>query len=182
MNLNRAIIVGRVTQDPELRTTPSGQSVCNFSVATNRTWTNSQTHEKQEKAEFHNIVAWSRLAEISNQYLKKGSLVMIEGRIETRSWSEATGNKRYRTEIVAENMQLGPRPSYAGTPAYAETSAGRSEGKPISSTQARASRIQIEDIPTVESDEPIANTQDPDQDQDSKEEEDQEINVKNIPF
>ena len=171
MNLNRAIIVGRVTQDPELRTTPSGQSVCNFSVATNRTWTNSQTHEKQEKAEFHSVVAWSRLAEISNQYLKKGSLVMVEGRIETRSWSDATGNKKYRTEIIAENMQLGPRPSFAAA----------SEDKPASGTKAPASRIQIEDIPTVESDEPITSTTDPDQDQDSKEE-DQEINVKNIPF
>ncbi len=175
MNLNKAIVIGRVTQDPELRTTPSGQSVCNFSVATNRTWTNSQTREKQEKAEFHNIVAWARLAEISNQYLKKGSLVMVEGRIETRSWSDATGNKRYRTEIIAENMQLGPRPSFA------PTAVGAKEGGPASSIKAPASRIQIDDIPTVESDEPITSTADPDQDQDSKEE-DQEINVKNIPF
>jgi single-strand DNA-binding protein len=174
MNLNRAIIVGRVTQDPELRTTPSGQSVCNFSVATNRTWTNSQTHEKQEKAEFHNVVAWSRLAEISNQYLKKGSLVMVEGRIETRSWSDATGNKRYRTEIVAENMQLGPRPSYASA------SEGRPPYAPVAplGTKAPVKSIQVDDIPTVESDEPITSAADPDQDP----EEDQEINVKNIPF
>ena len=121
MNLNRAIIVGRVTQDPELRTTPSGQPVCNFSIATNRTWTNSETHERQERAEFHNVVAWSRLAEIANQYLQKGSLVMIEGRIETRSWQDQSGNKRYRTEIIAENMQLGPRPAGASGAAPAGT-------------------------------------------------------------
>jgi len=113
MNLNRAIIIGRVTQDPQLRTTPSGQPVCNFSVATNRFWNDQNTHERHEKTEFHNVVAWSRLAEISNQYLTKGSLVMIEGRIETHSWDDQSGNRRYRTEIIAENMQLGPRPSFA---------------------------------------------------------------------
>lgn len=180
MNLNRAIIIGRVTQDPQLRTTPSGQSVCNFSVATNRTWTNSQTRERQEKAEFHNVVAWSRLAEIANQYLKKGTLVMVEGRIETRSWNDASGNKRYRAEIIAENMQLGPRPSFAkaseGEPSYAQTAnVGSPAGKPAKGS------VAIDDIPTVESDEPIAGTEYSSADEDSKEE-DQEINVKNIPF
>ena len=109
MNLNKAIIVGNLTQDPEVRTTSSGDKVANFSVATNRMWTDKTTGEKQQKAEFHNVVLWRRLAEIAEQYLNKGSLVLIEGRIETRSWEGQDGNTRYKTEIVGENMQLGPR-------------------------------------------------------------------------
>lgn len=178
MNLNRAIIVGRVTQNPELRTTPSGQPVCNFSIATNRTWTNQDTHERQEKAEFHNIVAWRRLAEIANQYLTKGALVMIEGRIETRSWDDASGNKRYRTEIVAENMQLGPRPMSAGS---SQPAAPMSSGRTSESSGAgnSSSRPSVDSIPTIESDEPISSS---DSDEGKGEDEDGEINVKNIPF
>jgi single-strand DNA-binding protein len=174
MNLNKAIIIGRVTQDPQLRTTPSGQSVCNFSVATNRTWTNSETREKQEKAEFHNVVAWRRLAEIANQYLTKGTLVMIEGRIETRSWLDQQGIKKYRTEIVADNMQLGPRPmSSSQRPA--------ANGQQMSDTQGyrppSMSPKPIDEIPTIESDEPISSS-----DSDDSDAEVGEINVKDIPF
>jgi len=181
MNLNKAIIVGRVTQDPQLRTTPSGHPVCNFSIATNRIWNNQTTHERQEKTEFHNIVAWSRLAEISNQYLRRGSLVMIEGRIETRSWDDQSGNKRYRTEIVAENMQLGPRPSYAPSPSGASESKPAlrsfSEGGPATSPQP-LTQSPVDQIPTIESDEPISSF-----DSFNKEgSEEGEINVKNIPF
>lgn len=168
MNLNRAIIVGRVTQDPQLRTTPSGQSVCNFSIATNRYWNDQNTKERQEKTEFHNVVAWSRLAEIANQYLIKGTLVMIEGRIETRSWDDQAGNKRYRTEIVAENMQLGPRPQGTQSPAGGQR---QNPTAPQANTVAR-----VDEIPTIESDEPIASSQT----EESVEE--GEINVKNIPF
>lgn len=164
MNLNRAIIVGRVTQDPQLRTTPSGQSVSNFSVATNRNWTDAQTHERHEKTEFHNIVAWRRLAEIAHQYLTKGSLVMVEGRIETRSWNDQSGNKRYRTEIVAENMQLGPRPSYTASPSEAMTGKNASH--------------EVDEIPTIESDEPIAQSGS----SETENSEEGEINVKDIPF
>lgn len=103
MNLNKAMIIGNVVRDPEMRTTPSGQNVSSFSVATNRVWTDTNG-QKQEKAEFHNVVAWRRLAEISNQYLKKGSKVYIEGRLQTRSWDDPNGVKRYRTEIIVENM------------------------------------------------------------------------------
>src|SRR4030043_1010266 len=109
MNLNKVILIGRLTSDPEAKTIPSGQMVCSFGLATNRVWTNQETKQKEEKAEFHNIVLWRRLAEIASQYLNKGSLVLIEGRIQTRSWEDQSGNKRYRTEIVAENMQMGPR-------------------------------------------------------------------------
>ncbi|OGY43919.1 MAG: hypothetical protein A2729_01190 [Candidatus Buchananbacteria bacterium RIFCSPHIGHO2_01_FULL_39_14] len=103
MNLNKAMIIGNLTRDPEVRTTPSGQTVTSFSVATNLIWTNPQG-EKQKKAEFHNIVAWRRLGEICAQYLKKGNKVYIEGRLQTRNWEGQDGVKRYRTEIVAENM------------------------------------------------------------------------------
>jgi len=110
MNLNKIFIIGRLTRDPEARTLPSGQSVSNFGMATNRAWTNQETKEKQEQTEFHNIVAFGRLAEICNQYLKKGSLTFIEGRIQTRNWQDQKGETKYRTEIVAETLQMGPRP------------------------------------------------------------------------
>lgn len=109
MNLNKVILIGRLTNDPEAKTIPSGQTVCSFGLATNRVWTNQETKQKEEKTEFHSIVLWRRLAEIASQYLSKGSLVLIEGRVQTRSWQDQAGNKRYRTEIVGDNIQLGPK-------------------------------------------------------------------------
>jgi len=103
MNLNKAMIIGNVARDPELRNTTSGQAVASFSVATNLSWTD-QSGQKQDKAEFHNIVAWRKLAEICSQYLKKGSKVYVEGRLQTSDWEGQDGNKRYKTEIVMENM------------------------------------------------------------------------------
>ena len=101
--LNRAQIIGNLTRDPELRQTPSGTAVCGFAVATNSTWKDA-SGEKQERAEFHNIVCWGKLAEIASQYLRKGSKVYIDGRLQTRDWTGEDGVKRYRTEIVAENL------------------------------------------------------------------------------
>jgi len=109
MNLNKVILVGRLTQDPQLRSTPSGQAVCSFGLATNRIWIDKKTGKRQKQTEYHNIVLWRRLAEIASQYLTKGSLVLIEGRLQTRSWEDPSGNKRQRTEIVAERMQLAPK-------------------------------------------------------------------------
>lgn len=103
MDLNKAMIIGRLTQDPEVRTTPSGQSVASFSVATNLIW-NDQQGQKQEKVEYHNVVCWRKLAEICGQYLQKGKKVYIEGRLQTRQWEGQDGVKRNRTEIVADNM------------------------------------------------------------------------------
>ncbi|NMB48208.1 single-stranded DNA-binding protein [Candidatus Kuenenbacteria bacterium] len=103
MNLNRAMLIGNLTRDPEVRTTPSGTAVASFSIATNQVWTDPSGN-RQEKAEFHNIVAWRKLAEICGQYLHKGSKVYVEGRLQTRSWDDQTGNKRYITEIVIDNM------------------------------------------------------------------------------
>lgn len=103
MNLNKAMIIGNIVRDPEMKSTPNGQNVTSFSIATNLVW-KDQSGQKQEKVEFHNIVAWRRLAEIAGQYLKKGSKVYVEGRLQTRSWDDPNGVKRYRTEIIAENM------------------------------------------------------------------------------
>jgi single-strand DNA-binding protein len=103
MNLNKAMIIGNLTRDPELRNTPSGQSVASFSVATNLVWTD-QSGQQQKKTEFHNIIAWRKLAEICAKYLHKGSKVYLEGRLQTTDWTGQDGVKRYRTEIVAENM------------------------------------------------------------------------------
>jgi single-strand DNA-binding protein len=109
MNLNKVFLIGRLTRDPESRALPSGQSVSNFGLATNRVWTNPESNEKQEQTEFHNIVAFGKLADICNQYLIKGSLVMVEGRLQTRSWQGQNGETKYRTEIVAERLQMGPK-------------------------------------------------------------------------
>lgn len=103
MNLNKAMIIGNLTRDPETRTTPQGTTVTTFSVATNLVW-NDANGQKQEKVEFHNIVAWRKLGEICAQYLTKGSKIYLEGRLQTRSWDDQNGVKKYRTEIVAENM------------------------------------------------------------------------------
>ena len=103
--VNRVILVGRLGRDPEMRHTTSGTAVTNFSVATNEKWKN-QSGEPQERTEWHKIVTWSKLAEISNQYLTKGQLVFIEGRIQTREWDDRDGNKRQTTEIVASDMKM----------------------------------------------------------------------------
>lgn len=108
MNLNKVFILGRLTADPQLRTTPSGQSVVSFGVATNRVWTD-KSGAKQKDVEFHNIVAWGRQAEIINQFLSKGGLVFIEGRLQTRAWQDQQGQSKKTTEIICEKMQLGPR-------------------------------------------------------------------------
>ena len=144
MNLNKIIIIGRVTRDPEVRTTPAGQTVCSFGVATNRVWSDPDTKERQEKTEFHNVVAWRRLADIAGKYLAKGSLVMIEGRIETRSWEDKNGMKRYRTEIIAENLQLGPK-STSGRGSVSEESA--SDTSPSQDHQPKEEEIDVKDIP-----------------------------------
>jgi len=109
VNLNKVIVIGNLTTDPELRSTPSGQAVCNFRLATNRVWTDRNTRQQQKETEYHAVVTWGRLAEIASQFLTKGSLAMIEGRLRTRSWQDASGTKRFRTEIVAQTLQLGPR-------------------------------------------------------------------------
>src|SRR3954454_6054763 len=108
MNYNKTVIVGRVTQAPQLRSTPSGQPVLSMSVATNRAWTD-KAGAKQEAVEFHNVVIWGKTAETASAYLEKGSLVLVEGCLETRSWQDKDGNARESTEIIADAIQFGPR-------------------------------------------------------------------------
>jgi len=139
MNLNKIIIIGRLTRDPESRTLPSGQAISNFGMATNRVWNNPETKEKQEQTEFHNIVAFGKLAEICNQYLKKGSLTMIEGRIQTRNWKDQDGNTKYRTEIIAEGLQMGPRPQGSKNEEKKE--------EKIPEVQVEEDEVKNEDIP-----------------------------------
>ena len=108
MNLNKVLILGNLTRDPESRQTPSGQSVCSFGVATN-SFFQDKSGQRQQKTEFHNVVVWGRQAEIANQFLKKGGLVFIEGRLQTRSWQDKQGVTHRTTEIISERLQLGPR-------------------------------------------------------------------------
>lgn len=146
MYLNQVILVGRLVNDPEIRSTPSGQNVCSFRLATNRIWTDRKTGQKKERAEYHNIVLWRRLAEIAHQFLTKGSLALIEGRLQTRSWQDPSGTTKFRTEVVGRRMQLGPRAAGKLVP-------GEGEEKPP----------EKEEIPIIEEDE-------------------EEIDVKDIPF
>lgn len=104
--VNKVFLIGRLGQDPEIKFTQSGTAVCNFSLATSETWKDKDSGEKQEKTEWHRIVAWRRLAEICGEYLHKGSQVWIEGKLQTRSWEDQDGNKRWTTEIVASQMQM----------------------------------------------------------------------------
>lgn len=102
--VNRVFLIGHLGKDPEVRYTPSGSAVANFSVATSEEW--KKDGQKQERTEWHNIVAWRRLGEICGEYLHKGSQVYIEGKLQTRAWEDREGKKRYTTEIVAQNMQM----------------------------------------------------------------------------
>jgi len=142
MNFNKAILVGRLTQDPQSRALPSGQSVVSFGLATSRFYTN-KNGEKKQQTEFHNIVMFGKLAEIASQYLTKGSLVLIEGRIQTRSWQDSSGNQRWKTEIIAERMQLGPKAAGKVTPPTAPEQGASKEEIPI----IEENEIDLKDIP-----------------------------------
>lgn len=147
MDLNKAQIIGNLTRDPEVRTTPQGQTVCSFGVATNFFWTD-QSGQKQEKVEFHNVVAWRKLAEICGQYLKKGSKVYIEGRLQTRTWDDQNGVKRNRTEIVADNMIILSRKDATPSPAVSQVTNDFSQPEPVQKTQeTKEDEINVEDIP-----------------------------------
>jgi len=120
MSVNKVILLGRLGQDPELRNTPNGNSVCNFTLATSENWTDKQSGQRQERTEWHRIVVWGRVAENCNQYLAKGRQAYIEGRLQTRSWEDKDGNKRYTTEVLANTVQFIGGAS-AGTGATANT-------------------------------------------------------------
>jgi len=149
MDLNKVMLIGNVTQDPEVRTTPSGISVTSFGLATNLYW-NDQQGQRQEKTEFHNIVAWRKLAEIIGQYVNKGSKLYIEGRLQTSSWDDQSGNKRYRTEVIADNMIMLDRKqsgSPASAPRQSATAPAEPQGPAQQSPQTTEEEISVEDIP-----------------------------------
>lgn len=129
--VNKVILIGRLGADPQLRYTPNGSAVANLRIATNEPWIDSQTGERQMRTEWHRIVAWKRLAEICGEYLKKGSQVYIEGRLQTRSWEGQDGVKRFSTEVVANRMQILDR-----------------KGEPVSSSETETSKEgEEEDLP-----------------------------------
>jgi len=147
MSLNKAQLIGNLTRDPELRQTPNGTNVCSFTIATNFTW-KDQMGNKQEKVEFHNIVAWGKLAEICGQYLSKGKKIYLEGRIQTRDWEADDGSKRYKTEIIAENMIMlsrgGEQQAQFSQNSAPQTNQTQTE-KP--STAPTEEEISIDDLP-----------------------------------
>ncbi len=171
MNLNKAFVLGNVTRDPEVRALPSGQQVTSFGIATNRFYTDG-TGQKKQDVEFHNIVCFGKLADISSRYLTKGSLVLIEGRIKTRNWMNSAGVKQYRTEIIADSLQLGPRGAGGtGSSQYNKSFSGTNQDAP-----------KTEDIPVIEENQMppanFVNTEEPK----NEEKSDNEIDVKDIPF
>jgi single-strand DNA-binding protein len=145
MSLNRAQIIGNLTRDPEIRNTQTGQSVANFGVATSSTWTDS-AGTRQEKTEFHSVVAWGKLAEICGQYLGKGRKVFIEGRLQTREWETPEGQKRQKTEIIADSMIMldrapGATGAQGGNPSYSRSQ------EPTIEKAIGGDEIKVEDIP-----------------------------------
>lgn len=146
MDLNKVMLIGRLTRDPEVKKIPSGESVATFSIATGRQWTDKNSGEKKSQSEFHNIVAWRRLAEICGQYLRKGSQIYIEGRLQTRSWDDPSGVKKYRTEIIADNLIMLGSKSGAGGAAGSPAAMGTQDTPPPPQA-AGEETISVEDIP-----------------------------------
>jgi single-strand DNA-binding protein len=147
MNLNKAMIIGNLTRDPEMRNTSSGQTIASFSVATNLVWTD-QSGQQQKKTEFHNIIAWRKLADICAKYLHKGSKVFIEGRLQTTDWTGQDGVKRYKTEIVAENMIMLDNKGGAGVGGGMRSSENNSEATiEIPDDAIDDEEIRVENIP-----------------------------------
>ncbi|OGI95598.1 single-stranded DNA-binding protein [Candidatus Nomurabacteria bacterium RIFCSPLOWO2_01_FULL_42_17] len=152
MFLNKAILIGNLTRDPELRSLPTGIKVCSFSLATNRVW-KDKNGARQEAADYHNVVVFGRQAETVAQYMKKGSSILVEGRMQTRSWDDKTsGEKKYRTEVIADRTQFGPKGS--GGSGGGATGAAQStpkdssaKGGEIDSIEYPEEDINPEDIP-----------------------------------
>lgn len=175
-SLNKVMLIGNLTRDPELRYTPQGSAVCSFGVATNRSWMPSEGGERREETEFHRVVAWNKLAELCSQLLTKGRKIYIEGRLQTRSWETAEGEKRQSTEIVADDMVL--------------LDSRKPEG--FSGGDAPPDEVVNQDVEVVAKEEtkektekkPLASTEDKAKDKETKEEKpvSDEINVDDIPF
>lgn len=146
MYINKAIVYGNLTRDPELRSLPSGVQVATLAVATNRVWKNAQG-VKQESVDYHNVVVFGRQAETAAQYLKKGSGVFVEGRMQTRSWDGQDGQKKYRTEIVADRIQFGPKGGSGGTFERKDNAPQPEGGKEMDTIDYPEEEINPDDIP-----------------------------------
>ena len=149
MNVNKVILVGRLTRDPEVRNTPTGQTVATIGMATNNYWTD-KSGNKQEKTEFHTVVLWGKIAEIAGQYLSKGQEAYIEGRLQTREYTDKQGAQRRVTEIIGETMQLGSRPQ--GGQGNAGQGGGGYQSRPVASgggSSVSATKPAEEEIPTI---------------------------------
>lgn len=147
MYLNKAIIIGNLTRDPEIKSLPSGVKVASFSVATNRVW-KDKNGVKQENVDFHNVVVFGRQADIVGQYMKKGSSILVEGRMQTRSWDDAAGVKKYRTEIIADRIQFGPRKEGGAPGGYSPSAPAEDDHKKAMDTiEYPEEEINPEDIP-----------------------------------
>lgn len=147
MYLNKAIVIGNLTRDPELRSLPSGIKVCSFSLATNRVW-KDKNGAKQESADYHNVVVFGRQAETVAQYMKKGSSILVEGRMQTRSWDDKnSGEKKYRTEIVADRTQFGPKGSGSTAPSGPTKAQNAPEADSGDEIEYPEEDISPEDIP-----------------------------------
>ena len=125
--VNKVILIGNLGSDPEVRYTPNGAPVANFSLATNESW-NDKDGQRQERTEWHRLVLWSKLAEIAGQYLKKGNKIYVEGRLQTRSWDDQSGQKRYMTEIVVNDMQMLDSRGEGGGSGYGDEGGSRADG------------------------------------------------------
>jgi single-strand DNA-binding protein len=150
MNINKVFLMGNLTRDPDFRQTPGGQSISTISIATNSFFT-SRGGERQKRAEFHTIVLWGRQAEIANQYLRKGSSVFVEGRLQTRSWQDKEGNTRKVTEVVGERMQLGPRP--AGASGAGNFAPSSNDSQEFQGPEAGFDNLKEEELPEINIDE-----------------------------
>ncbi len=149
-SLNKVQLIGNLTAEPEVKQTPNGQFVANFTIATNRQWRDSAGME-QKQTEFHPIVVWGKLAEICQSYVKKGHKIYIEGRLQTRSWDDPSGQKRYKTEVVADNIIMltpkGGENDFGGEMSTEDAPANFSPSKSKKSTPKAEEEISIEDIP-----------------------------------
>ncbi len=149
MYLNKVFIIGNLTRDPELKAIPSGIKVCSFSVATNRVW-KDKNGARQEAADYHNVVVFGRQAETVAEYMKKGSQVMVEGRMQTRSWDDAaTNTKKYRTEVIADRVQFGSSSSskLASNNSGSKVAEPKEEAGELDTIEYPEEQINVEDIP-----------------------------------
>ncbi len=146
MYINKAIIYGNLTREPELKALPSGSQVCELAVATNRVW-KDKNGAKQESVDYHNVVVFGKQAELVKQYLHKGNALFLEGRIQTRSWDAQDGTKRYRTEIVADRIQFGPKSGGASTGASYDNKQTESKKEEVPAIEYPEEEINADDIP-----------------------------------